>query len=424
METNSYHKITLDNGLRIVTSPMPHTRSVSVCIYLGVGARYETETEAGISHFIEHIMFRGTERRPFSKDISVAIEGVGGILNGGTDKEITVYWCKVAQPHFEIALDVLVDMILNSRFDKNDIEKERRVIIEEIGMSMDTPQQLVGMLIDEILWPNHPLGRDVAGTRESVSTITCTQMLDYIATEYSPSTTVVSIAGNIEQKATVEIVNKLLGDWQSKKKNRIFIPYIEKENPGLALEYKETEQTHLCLALPGVSLTDPRRFTLDLLNVILGEGMSSRLFLEVRDKLGLVYNINSYLDHFQDSGALTIYAGVDPKNLETGVRAILRQLALLKEPVNQAELTKAKELSKGRLLLRMEDSRSVAGWMGGQEVLSGYVMSVEEVVAKIEAITAVDMAQIAREMLVSERLRLSVVGPVKEDRKLLGLLKI
>ena len=403
---------------------MPHTRSVSVCIYLGVGARYETETEAGISHFIEHIMFRGTERRPFSKDISAAIEGVGGILNGGTDKEITVYWCKVAQPHFEIALDVLVDMILNSRFEKNDIEKERRVIIEEIGMSMDTPQQLVGMLIDEILWPNHPLGRDVAGTRESVSTITRTQMLDYIATEYSPSTTVVSIAGNIEQKATVEIVNKLLGGWQSKKKNRIFIPYIEKENPGLALEYKETEQTHLCLALPGVSLTDPRRFTLDLLNVILGEGMSSRLFLEVRDKLGLVYNINSYLDHFQDSGALTIYAGVDPKNLETGVRAILRQLSLLKEPVDQAELTKAKELSKGRLLLRMEDSRSVAGWMGGQEVLSGYVMSVEEVVAKIEAITAADMAQIAREMLVSERLRLSVVGPVKEDGKLLGLLKI
>ncbi len=403
---------------------MPHTRSVSVCIYLGVGARYETEIEAGISHFIEHIMFRGTERRPFSKDISAAIEGVGGILNGGTDKEITVYWCKVAQPHFEIALDVLVDMILNSRFDKNDIEKERRVIIEEIGMSMDTPQQLVGMLIDEILWPNHPLGRDVAGTRESVSTITRTQMLDYIATEYSPSTTVVSIAGNIEQKATVKIVNKLLGGWQSKKKNRIFIPYIEKENPGLALECKETEQTHLCLALPGVSLTDPRRFTLDLLNVILGEGMSSRLFLEVRDKLGLVYNINSYLDHFQDSGALTIYAGVDPKNLETGVRAILRQLALLKEPVDQAELTKAKELSKGRLLLRMEDSRSVAGWMGGQEVLSGYVMSVEEVVAKIEVITAADMAQIAREMLVSERLRLSVVGPVKEDGKLLGLLKI
>jgi predicted Zn-dependent peptidase len=403
---------------------MPHTRSVSVCIYLGVGARYETETEAGISHFIEHIMFRGTNRRPFSKDISAAIEGVGGILNGGTDKEITVYWCKVAQPHFEIALDVLVDMILNSKFDKNDIEKERRVIIEEIGMSLDTPQQLVGMLIDEILWPNHPLGRDVAGTRESVGAITRRQMLDFIATEYSPSTTVVSIAGNIEQEATVQIVNKLLGGWQSKKKSRAFVPYIEKENPCVALECKETEQTHLCLALPGVSLTDPRRFTLDLLNVILGEGMSSRLFLEVRDKLGLVYNINSYLDHFQDSGALTIYAGVDPKNMEKGVRAVLHQLALLKEPVDQEELTKAKELSKGRLLLRMEDSRSVAGWMGGQEVLSGYVMSVEEVVAKIEAITAADMAQIAREMLVSEKLRLSVVGPVKDNSKLPELLKI
>ncbi len=419
-----YHKNTLDNGLRIVTSPMPHTHSVSVCIYLGVGARYETDTEAGISHFIEHLMFRGTKTRPFSKDISAAIEGVGGILNGGTDKEITVYWCKVAKPHFEIALDVLVDMILNSRFEKNDIEKERRVIIEEIGMSLDTPQQQVGMLIDEILWPNHALGRDVAGTRESVGTITRPQMMDFIGTEYAPATTVVSIAGNIQQKATVELVNKLLGGWKAKKKSRVYLPYREKDNPRLALECKETEQTHLCLALPGVSLTDPRRFGLDLLNVVLGEGMSSRLFLEVRDKLGLVYNIHSYLDHFQDCGALTVYAGVDPKNLGTGVEAILRQLALLKEPVDQEELTKAKELSKGRLLLRMEDSRSVAGWMGGQEVLSNRVMSVEEVVEKIEAITAEDMAKIARELLVSDKLRLSVVGPVKENGKLLNLLKI
>jgi len=420
-----YQKTTLANGLRVIVSPMPHTRSVSVCLYLGVGARYETDPESGISHFIEHLVFRGTQKRPFSKDISAAIEGVGGILNGGTDKEITVYWCKVAQPHFEIALDVLVDMVLNSKFDKGDIEKERRVIIEEIGMSLDTPQQLVGMKIDEIIWPKHPLGRDVAGTRESVSAITRAQMLAYIAEEYSPITTVVSIAGNIETEAAVAAVDKLLGGWKTKKPCRTYVPYLENENPRLALACKETEQTHLCLALPGVSLQDPRRFTSDLLNVILGEGMSSRLFLEVRDKLGLVYNIHSYVDHFQDCGALTIYAGVDNHNLVTGVEAILHQLALLKEPVGQEELPKAKELSKGRILLRMEDSRSVAGWTGGQEVLSDRALSVEEVVAKIDAITAADMAQFARETLVSEKLRLSVVGPVKEDGKLLlDLLKI
>ncbi|MDD5190259.1 MAG: pitrilysin family protein [Dehalococcoidales bacterium] len=419
-----YHKVTLDNGLRIITSPMPHTRSVSVCIYLGVGSRYETAAEAGISHFIEHLMFRGTDKRPHSKDISGAIEGVGGILNGATDKEMTVYWCKVAQPHFEIALDVLVDMVLHSRLDVNDIEKERRIIIEEIGMYLDTPQQLVGMLLDEILWPDHPLGRDGAGTKESVTAITREQMLDYISGEYSPANMVVSIAGNIQHEATIERVNKLLGHWPVKKPPRPFVPYIEKANPRLIIERKETEQTQLCLALPAVSLIDPRRYPLDLMNVILGEAMSSRLFLEVRDKLGLVYDIHSYLDHFQDTGALTVYAGVDPKNVETGIKAILHQLTLLKEPVGQEELNRAKEFTKGRLLLRMEDSRSVAGWLGGAEVLSSRVMTVEEVVEKIDAITAAEMAAVARELLVSEKLRLSLVGPVKNEDKLLDILKI
>jgi predicted Zn-dependent peptidase len=190
------------------------------------------------------------------------------------------------------------------------------------------------------------------------------------------------------------------------------------------VEKRETEQTHLCLALPGVSLGDPRRFTIDLLNVILGEGMSSRLFIEIRDKLGLAYNIHSYLDHFQDSGALTVYAGVHPKSLEIGISAILEQLALLKETISPEEVTKAKELSKGRLLLRMEDSRSVAGWVGGQEILSNKIMDVEEVVAIIEKVTAKEMRAVAKELLVGDKLRLSVVGPVKSSDHLEKLLKI
>jgi predicted Zn-dependent peptidase len=403
---------------------MPHTRSVSICIYLGAGSRYESEAQAGVSHFIEHLCFRGTEKRLSAKDISGAIEGVGGVLNGGTDKELTVYWCKVAQPHFQLALDVLADMVLHSRFEKKDIEKERKIIVEEISMSKDAPNQLVGMILDELLWPDHPLGRDVAGTNKSVEEMSRELMLGYMASEYSPANTVIAIAGNVQHDEAVNEVNKVLGGWENKKPRLNFVPYIETRNPRLKVEKRDTEQTHLCLALPGVSLSDPRRFTIDLLNVILGEGMSSRLFIEIRDKLGLAYNIHSYLDHFQDSGALTVYAGVHPKSLEIGISAILEQLALLKEKISDEEITKAKELSKGRLLLRMEDSRSVAGWVGGQEILSNKIMDVEEVVAIIEKVTAEEMCAVAKELLVGDKLRLSVVGPVKSADHLENLLKI
>jgi predicted Zn-dependent peptidase len=419
-----YQKKILNNGLRIITCPMPHTHSVSICIYLGTGSRYESEAQAGVSHFIEHLCFRGTEKRLSAVDISGAIEGVGGVLNGGTDKELTVYWCKVAQPHFGMALDVLADMVLHSRFEQKDIEKERHIIIEEISMSKDAPNQLVGMILDELLWPDHPLGRDVAGTNKSVESMTRVQMIDYMDSEYSPSNTVVALAGNIEHEQAVNEVNKILGKWENKKARLNYRPYKELKNPRLKVENRETEQTHLCLALPGLSLGHPQRFTLDLMNVILGEGMSSRLFLEVRDKLGLAYNIHSYLDHFQDSGALTIYAGVHPKSLEIGISAILEQLTLLKEKISPGELTKAKELSKGRLLLRMEDSRSVAGWVGGQEILNGSIQDVEEVVAIIDKVTAEEMCTLAKELLIGDRLRLSVVGPVKKTDHLEALLKI
>jgi len=403
---------------------MPHTRSVSVCIYLGAGSRYESEALAGASHFIEHLCFRGTEKRPSAKDISGAIEGVGGVLNGGTDKELTVYWCKVAQPHFQLALDVLSDMVLHPRFDKKDIEKERKIIVEEISMSKDAPNQLVGMILDELLWPDHPLGRDVAGTNQSVRAMVREQMLDYMDSEYSPANTVIAIAGNIQNEAAVNEINKVLGQWENRKTRLNYLPYRELRNPRLKIENRETEQTHLCLALPGLPLQDPQRFTLDLMNVILGEGMSSRLFLEVRDKLGLAYNIHSYLDHFQDCGALTIYAGVHPKSLEIGISAILEQLTLLKEKISPEELSKAKELSKGRLLLRMEDSRSVAGWVGGQEILNGSILDVEEVVAIIDKVTAEEMRALAKKLLIGDKLRLSVVGPVKSADHLEELLKI
>lgn len=419
-----YNKTTLDNGLRILTSAMPHTRSVSISIFIGVGSRYEPEATAGVSHFIEHLCFKGTPKRAAAKDIATEIEGVGGILNGGTDKELTIYWSKVAAPHFPLALDVLTDMLLNSKFDPKEIERERQVIIDEIHMVKDSPYQRVGMLIDELLWPGHPLGRDIAGSAESVSGMARDVMLDFRAGRYCPGSTVVAVAGDIQPEEAVQRIGESLGDWSGDEPATGYLPYQDEVNPRLLVEKRDTEQTHLCLALPGLPLMHPKRYTLGLLNVILGEGMSSRLFVEIRDNLGLAYSVHSYVEHFHDSGAMTVYAGVEHQNLEVAIQAILRQVASLKEPVPESELHKAKELAKGRLLLRMEDSRSVAGWTGGQEVLTGRIMSVDEVVSIIDAVTAEDISHLAQDLLVDSRLRLAVVGPGTDDNDLEELLKL
>jgi predicted Zn-dependent peptidase len=417
-----YQKTILDDGLRVLTETMPHTRSVSICVFIGVGSRYETKRQAGVSHFIEHLMFKGTPNRTTAREISVAIEGVGGIINADTDKELTVYWCKIAQPHFHLALDVLSDILLHSKFDPDDIESERRVIIEEINMEKDSPSQRVNMLIDELLWPGHPLGRDIAGDRDSVAGISREVMLDYLNNQYLPGNTVVSIAGALKHREMVAAVSQVLSGWADRDTRPGYKAYKERPFPRLKIECKDTEQAHLCLGLNGLSLLHPKRFILDLLNVILGEGMSSRLFTEIRDRLGLAYSIHSYVDHFLDTGAITIYAGVEPKNLPVAIKAIMEQLSQLRELVPEAELAKAKELAKGRLLLRMEDSRSAAGWMGGQEILTGRILSVDQVTSIIDAITAEELIQLAKQLLVDSQLRLAVVGPISRDEPLDKLL--
>jgi len=419
-----YQKTTLKNGLRVLTSYMPHTHSVCVALFIGIGSRYESTAEAGTSHFIEHISFRGTPDHPTSRDISEAIEGVGGILNGATDKELTFYWCKVSCDHFATAAGVLADMLLNSKFEAQDIEKERQVIIEEIHMCKDSPSQQVGLLIDDLLWPEHPLGRDVAGSKETVSAIDRKSLLSFMNLNYTPQNTLIAVTGNIEEAAALETVEKLLGGWFNSAPRPVYSTFYEKSGPRLKIEKRDTEQAHLCLALPGISLLDPRRFHLDLLNVILGEGMSSRLFAEIRDKMGLAYGISSYVDHFLDCGSLIVAASVDPSNLNKTVKAIIGQLHLLKDEIPEAEMRKAREISKGRLMLRMEDSRNVAGWLGGQEMLAGRILTLEEVVEAIDGIQISDLQQMAREMVVDEKMRLAVVGPVKSETALKKILKI
>jgi predicted Zn-dependent peptidase len=419
-----YQKTTLGNGLRVLTGFVPHTRSVCIALFIGIGSRYESDEEAGTSHFIEHLLFRGTSKRPTARDISEAIEGVGGILNGATDKELTFYWCKVAREHFQVATDVLVDMLLHSKFNLEDIEKERQVIIEEIHMCKDSPSQQVGMLIDELLWPHHPLGRDIAGTKESVPGIDRKMLSDCLRTRYTPENTVITVTGNIKEEEVLETINLLLSGWSNPGPRPDYLPYKEQPGERLKIEKRDTEQAHLCLALPGISISDPLRFSLDLLNVILGEGMSSRLFSEIRDKMGLAYSINSYVEHFLDTGSMTISASVDPDNLNRAIRAILEQLEQLKEDIPKAEIRKAQEISKGRLLLRMEDSRNVAGWLGGQEMLTSHILTLDEVISIIDSITVDRLLEIARKLIINDKLKLAIVGPISDSRPLKKLLKI
>ncbi|MBN1862044.1 MAG: insulinase family protein [Dehalococcoidales bacterium] len=419
-----YHKTTLDNGLRLITATMPHTRSVCISIFIGTGSRYEPDAEAGISHFIEHLLFKGTEKRPSAREISAAIEGVGGIINGATDKEVTVYWAKVPGQHFATALDILTDILLHPRFEPADLEKERQVIIEEINMTRDIPSQQVNLLIDELLWPDHPLGRDIAGSRESVTATSRDNLISYLKRQYGPDNTVVAIAGNIRHRETVSAVSEILSGWASQQPHLGYTAFQPKPGPRLRIEKKDTEQVHLCLAIPGLPLLHPRRFPLDLLNVILGEGMSSRLFTEIRERLGLTYSIHSYVEHFFDTGSLNISAGVELRKLETATSAIREQLHQLKEGVPEEELIRAKEFSKGRLLLRMEDSRSVAGWLGGQEILTERILTTDQIIAIIDAITTEELKELARELIADSKLHLAVVGPVTEDEPLAKLLAL
>ena len=421
-DVNLHQKTVLDNGLRVVSTTMPHTHSVSISYLIGTGSRYENEELAGVSHFIEHLLFKGNTRRPTSKDISAAIEGVGGGLNGGTDREYTVYWGIVARPNFSLALEVLTDMILDSLFDPQELERERGVIIEEINITKDVPAHQVHVLTDEILWPDHPLGRDIAGSKETVTKINREMMLDYMGSTYLPGNTVVAIAGDIQHEEAVDAVSQITAKWNGKKDKPEYIPFSTRPNPRILVEKRDSEQAHLCLALPGLPLLHPERFILDMLNIILGEGMSSRLFTEIRDRLGLAYSIHSFSDHLLDTGAMTIAAGVEPRNLAVAVEAIIRELSLLKDPVPEEELIKAKEFAKGRLLLRMEDTRSVAGWMGGQEIMTGNILTLEEVVSKIDSVTVSQLQETAGKLILEENLRLAVVGPVEDEKALESLL--
>ena len=422
---NMYQKTVLDNGLRVISNSMPHTRSVSICVFIGAGSRYEEDAQAGISHFLEHMLFKGTHQRPTSAGISSAIEQVGGMMNASTDREVTTYWCKVAQPHFHKALDVLIDMVQDPLMVPEELEKERNVVQEELSMSNDYPTFRAEILMDEMLWPNQPMGRDVGGSKESVQGITREAMVDFFQGQYVSSNAVLSVAGNVSHQQVLEAVAPLVKQWPTGTP-RAWHPaaHGDQARPQVRMEYKKSEQAHLYMALPGIPTRHPDRYALDLMSTVLGEGMSSRLFLEVREKRGLAYDVHSMVSHFRDTGSFVVYFGVDPKNARYAGEVVLAELGRIKTGVPEEELDRARELAKGRLLLRMEDTRAVAGWAGAQELLHEHILTVDEVVEKVNAITLEDVARMANEFLVLDKLSLAVVGPYRSDRQFQALLKV
>lgn len=420
-----YEKTVLDNGTRVITSPMPQTHSASVVIYFGVGSRYETDEIGGISHFIEHMLFKGTKKRPRARDISEAIEGVGGIINAGTGKEYTLYWVKVASHHLPLAMDVLSDMVLSSTLESEEIERERRVIIEEINMNMDSPSDLVNDLIDEVIWGKQPIGRNVAGTKESVSSITRDDLLAYVNLYYTSKDAVISVAGNINQVEVLAQMQSMFGAIPASASPPALKAASRQRKPRVRVHFRETEQANVCLGVPALPYTSPDRFTLNLLDTILGEGMSSRLFLQVRERQGLAYSVHSYTSQYHDVGSTIVYAGVDPERIDKSIQAVLNELKKMTEdPVPPQELVKAKEYSKGRMLLSLEDTRGVATWGGGQELLLGKILTPEKVTEIIDSITADDIMRLARRLFVEGKLNLAVVGPYRDEERFLSLLNL
>lgn len=415
-----YEKTQLANGIRIVTSRMPHVRSATVIIYVRVGSRYESDCLAGISHFLEHMLFKGTERRPDPVLISEAIEGVGGIMNASTGRESTDYWVKVPSAHLGLAFDVLADMLRHPLFDPVELEKERHVIVEEIHGIRDTPDDYVHDLVDQALWNGHPLGRPIIGSEETVEAITRDELIAYLREHYRADRLVIAAAGDLLHEQVVELVEQYFGDLEPGPPGDPHPARLDDARPSVQLLGRPTEQAHLCLAWPALPYTDERRFVQGMLDAVLSSGMSSRLFKEIRERQGLAYEVYGYLREYADVGQGVVYTGTDVERAERALRAVRNELEkLVREPVPTEELERMKELRVGRIVMGLEDSRAVASWIGGQELVFGEVLTPEEVIARIRAVTSEEIQALAQELFHPDRFALAVIGPFEDPEPLL-----
>lgn len=424
-----YQKTTLANGLRIITFQMPHTRSAAVQFFVRVGARNESEEQSGVSHFLEHMVFKGTETRPRPVLISEAIEGVGGSLDAATDHEQTSYRALVPSPYFSNAVDVITDMLRRPLLRDDEIVRERSVIIEEINSTFDSPGDIVDFVFDELMWGQHPLGRDIAGTKATVRRMKRKDLAGHLEVGYRPDRIVVSVAGNVEHAQVVAEVERRWGDLAPITDGYVLpdpdAPHLNGSGPKVLPFKKRTEQTNFILGVPALPYTDPDRYTQDVLDALLGGGMSSRLFVEIRENRGLAYAVSSFVRSYRDTGAFGVHAAVDTDQLVPAVHGVLDELKRIRETaVSETELRKVKEYIKGHTLLSLERSGYVAHWGGWQELMLGDIQTVDDVLEKIEAVTSDDIAHLSGRLFREERLNLALVGPHKDAEALHSALRL
>lgn len=400
---------TLPGGLRLVVEEIPHVRSVTVGVWVGAGSRYEAPAEAGITHFIEHLLFKGTERRS-AKQIAEEVDALGASLNAFTAKEYTCYYAKVLDEHLDTALDLLADMLLHSVFDAAELEKERGVVLEEIKMYEDTPDELVHDLLTEQAWHGHPLGRVITGTTDSVAGFSRAQILEYFRRYYTAGNTVVAIAGNVQTDAAEQAVRRWFTGLPEGRAPLDGSPaHLQ---PGRLLRERETEQVHLCLALPGVPQDDDAMYPLYVVNTILGASSSSRLFQEIRENRGLAYSVYSYLSAHRDSGLLTVYAGCGDESAPTVLELVLEQLAAIAAgDITAAEVERAKAQMKGQLVLGLESTSNRMNRIGRSLLSRGRVLTLDEVLGKLSAVTPDAVNRLARELTADRRVALAAIGP-------------
>jgi len=418
-------KTTLKNGLRIITVPMKETQAVTILVLVGTGSKYETKEINGISHFLEHMYFKGTKKRPSTVAIAETLDKVGGIYNAFTAEEYTGYFAKVATQHFDLALDWVSDIFLNSTLPEKEVEKERNVIIEEINMISDTPMSYVQVLWAKLLYGDQPAGWPITGTKEIIEKISHQELIDYREKRYVAKNTLVVIAGNINFNKTLENVKRYF----SKISTSTFLPkekVIEKQNkPQCLLHIRETDQTHLCLGVRGYNLFHPKRYAQELLAVILGGMMSSRLFTEIRGKLGIAYYINTEDQTNPDTGYLVTQAGVDNKNIEKAIQIILKEYKKISQKkVPEEELKKAKDYLKGKLTLMLEPSDAQASFYAIQELLEKKILTPEEIFKRVDRVSQSDILKVAKDIFRPEKLNLALIGPFKEKTKFEQLLKL
>lgn len=411
----SYHFTTLENGLRVLTVPMANRDSAAVAVWVKAGGRYESRKLSGVSHFLEHMMFKGTKRRN-TRQIKEDIEGVGGILNAFTGEEVTCYFAKLLKQHYTRGMDVLSDMVLNATIPADELIKERTVILEEIKMYRDLPSHHVHDLMGELLWPDQSLGRTLSGTPETVSQMTRADLSRYKQDYYHSQNILVSISGDVDHEEVLQQVSSLYNASGAKKKESVFKPAESRQTkPRTHFFEKKTEQTHFVLGMHALPRMHPDRYKLGLLHVILGANMSSRLFEEVREKRGLAYEIKSSIAAYQDAGAFTVSAGVETSKTLRAMSVILKELGKVKKRFVRAdELRRAKDYFMSQVYLGVEDTLDHMLWAGEKAICSGELPDKKEICEKVEAVTVEEIRQVARDYFRTRNLNLALIGPVPE----------